>query len=132
MQAGDNNYNAAPPVRNTFNVVPAASEPLSTSTKMATNRTLSAPPATEGVQLSIFPVPMYKQGFVRIITAEATTGMLAIYDASGRMVRPFGKQSFSKGADVQISLDTQNLTRGMYFVSFVSDHGTLVKAFEKL
>jgi hypothetical protein len=132
VQAGDNNYSVAPPVRNTFNVVPAATEPLSTSTKMAANRTLSAPPATEGVQLSIFPVPMYKQGFVRIITAEATTGMLAIYDASGRMVRPFGKQSFSKGADVQISLDTQNLTRGMYFVSFMTDNGILVKAFEKL
>jgi hypothetical protein len=132
IQAGDNNYNAAPPVRNTFNVAPAATEPLPTSTKMATNRTLSAPLATEAVQLSVFPVPMYKQGFVRIITAEATTGMLAIYDAAGRMVQPLGKQYFIKGADVQIRLDTQNLTRGIYFVSFVTDHGTLVKAFEKL
>jgi hypothetical protein len=132
MQAGDNNYSAATPVLNTFNVAPAATESMPASTKMAANRTLSAPLATEGVQLSIFPVPMYKQGFIRIMTAEATTGMLAIYDAAGRMVQPLGKQSFSKGADVQIRLNTQNLTRGIYFVSFVTDHGTLVKAFEKL
>lgn len=75
--------------------------------------------------LSVFPNPVTGKGYLAFDSSVEDTKTIVIYDISGRLVY---EQLFNieKGNN-KLTLETQNLTQGMYFVKMINEDGVNLK-----
>lgn len=64
--------------------------------------------------VNIYPNPITGNGFIAFNSLEATEQLISIYDISGRVV--YEKTYAIKLGENKLTLETTNLTKGMYFI----------------
>ncbi|MCB9173632.1 MAG: T9SS type A sorting domain-containing protein [Flavobacteriales bacterium] len=74
---------------------------------------------------SVFPNPVTGNGYLAFNSSVEDTKTIVIYDISGRLVY---EQLFNiqKGNN-KLTLETQNLTQGMYFIKMINEDGVNLK-----
>ncbi|MBE7440961.1 MAG: T9SS type A sorting domain-containing protein [Flavobacteriales bacterium] len=64
--------------------------------------------------VNIYPNPITGNGFIAFNSLEATEQLISIYDIAGRVV--YEKTYAIKQGENKLTLETTNLTKGMYFI----------------
>jgi hypothetical protein len=130
-QPGNENYNAATPVQQSFAVTKVTTATVAQmSTRNETMLEIQA--TTNETELLVYPNPMAKQGTLRIQAGEPLAGILNIYNGAGQVVKSFGYKRIEKGLPLFISLDVSTLAKGTYFLRFAATKTTAVRAFTVL
>ena len=85
----------------------------------------------DGVVLTVTPNPLTNHGLIEYALRQTTTVHLALYDASGRLVKLLAKNHTDAGV-YRYSAQFDDLTPGVYFLQLTTETGSTVRKIIRL
>jgi parallel beta-helix repeat protein len=119
---GNNYYNAASPVKQSFAV-----SSTQTSQRRAAISEPAAPLIETSTNLTAYPNPFRDQTTIKVKPRETGPAVLELYDFNGRLVRQIFNGSLEVGVSKSFVLQSQGLASGTYIIRFSSHSGSMTE-----